>query len=103
MKIAQEIKKLSNWYGDARLYKLSEPHAHYTWDNEEKFYDYVIVSAVVAPISGAETYIFPAAGIDADSPVSFSEMPGSSRGTLDHAKVLSDIGYEIGEIPQPAV
>lgn len=44
-------KKLNGFRGDARVYHLSEP-----LDGAE----YVVVSAVVVPYSGPETYIFPA-------------------------------------------
>ncbi len=88
-KTAIHIKDMVGWQGHASLYKLSEPHAESSWGNDDpKAYDHVIVSA-------AETYIFPAAGPDADEPVSFGEMPGSLRGTMSHAEALANAGYDI--------
>lgn len=95
-KTATHIKDMVGWQGHASLYKLSEPHAEYNWgDGEPKTYDHVIVSAAFAMFSGPETYIFPAAGPDADEPVSFGEMPGSIRGTMSHAEALANAGYDI--------
>ena len=55
--------------------------------------DYVIVSAVMAPYSGPETYIFPA---DEDGrALSMLEMSGSFKGALDHAQALANAGYLI--------
>lgn len=53
---------------------------------------YVVVSAVVAMLSGPETYIFEAneAGIVQD----WGELPGSYRGGLDHVAALMGAGYD---------
>jgi hypothetical protein len=77
------VKKLTGFYGEARLYKVTPP-----LDGHE----HVAVSAVVA-YSGPETYIFPA---DADGKVlSWGELDGSFRGDLDHEAALRLAGYEV--------
>ena len=103
MKTATEIKRLETHKGDARLYRLSEPHKDYpSWDSngeeEGKAHDFVIVSAVVAlqiEGPGPETYIFPAD--ENGEIVSWGEMPGSLKGTLSHAEALENAGYTITE------
>lgn len=71
-KHAEYLKSLEDWAGDARVYKLSEPHGGY---------DYVVVSAVVVdPFqlfkeAGPETYIF---GSDSEGTVArYLELEGS--------------------------
>lgn len=77
-----------------RVYRLSEPLTNY--DGQE--YEHVVVSAVVVPYSGPETYIF---GSDAEGEIlNWTELPGSYRGGLDHAEALRCAGYEIQE-PDP--
>lgn len=95
MKKAYFVRDIAEWRSDAKLYRLSEPMADYKWHDDDpvKEYEYVIVSAVVADYSGAETYIFPA---DAEGNAeSMLELPGSQRGTLSHVKVLNDAGYTV--------
>lgn len=83
MKTAREIRRL-NWRGDARLYRLSEPH---------EGYDYVVVSALTLPDLPGETSIF---GSDATGECdTMEELPGSFEGGLDHAKALARAGYTI--------
>ena len=93
---AQLLKHLIGWNGDARLYRLSEP-VPYGEEGEEGKTDHVIVSAVIAPYSGAETFIFPASG--SDDPrgfvISYGEMDGSYRGGLDHAEAIRNAGWEL--------
>lgn len=82
-KTATFVKKLKGFNGDARLYRMEPPH---------EGAEYVVVSAVIAPFSGPETYIFAA---DADGEVtSWSEMDGSFRGGLSHTEALSGAGYD---------
>ncbi len=84
MKKAKLVKHIDDWISDARLYRLSTP----LQGNK-----YVIVSAVVAFGSGAETYIFPA---DKDgNALNMLELEGSFRGALDHAQALENAGYQI--------
>lgn len=83
MKTATRIKKM-DWRSDAYLYRLSEPYEGTS---------YVIVSAVIVPITGAETYIFPAK--EDGETISMIEMGGSFRGELNHKKALENAGYEV--------
>lgn len=89
MKTATLVQKLNGWQGDARHYKLSEPIKDYDGNQHSN----VIVSAVVAPYTGPETYIFPAT--EAGVPVNHGELDGSFRGGLDHAEALRRAGYEV--------
>ena len=58
-----------------------------------KMTNYVVVSAIVAPYSGPETFIFAA---DADGEViHWGELKGSMRGTLNPEKALAKAGYKI--------
>lgn len=77
-------KKLNGFRGDARVYHLSEP-----LDGAE----YVVVSAVVVPYSGPETYIFPAD--ENGEIVDYGELDGSYRGGLDHELALAQAGYAV--------
>jgi len=82
-KVATFLKQLNGWRSYAALYRCEPPH-----EGEE----YVVVSAVDAPYSGPETYIFPA---NADGTTKdMAEMPGSFRGALDHYTALARAGYE---------
>lgn len=85
MKTATFIERLPRWSGDARKYRLSEPLDGH---------DYVIVSAVYAPFSGPETYIFPAREKGGDA-INYLELAGSFKGGLDHTKALSLAGYQV--------
>jgi hypothetical protein len=96
MKVATEIRKLEGFQGDARLFKLSEPVTYdydYETKQDRKSTNYVVVSAVNAMFSGPETYIFPAD--EQGEIVNWSEMDGSYKGELDHARALRDAGYEV--------
>ena len=90
MKTAKFIKQIPMVFGvDQRLYKLSEPHHQFSYENK-KYSEYVIVSALPSPL---ETYIFLA---DAEGKViDSSECPGSYKGGLDHKKALENAGYEL--------
>ena len=70
--------------GNASLYRLTPPLQKHK---------YVIVSAVVAPYSGAETYIFPAN--KQGEVTDWGELEGSFRGSLDHLTALENAGYDI--------
>lgn len=77
--------------GKMRFYRLDPP----LQDEELGPVEYVLVSAVIAPLSGPETYIFPA---DRDGNiVSWGELEGSYRGGLDHDAALARAGYEVSE------
>lgn len=92
--IATEIKRLTDYTGDARLFKLSPPLKTIEWDDDtEKEYEYVVVSATNAMFSGPETYIFPAN--EEGEVVNWSELDGSYKGGLDHVQALRGAGYEV--------
>jgi len=92
-KTATFIRKIAGcWQGAAALYELSHPMSDHRGKGKYKF---VIVSAVIAyDHGGPETFIFPAKDADATDALSFTELPGSRRGTLDHIEVLNSCGYE---------
>ena len=87
---------LTDFVGDARLYGVTPPMRHETYDHiagetVETFHKYVIVSTADVPFSGQETYIFPA---DAEgNVVVFHEMKGSMKGDHSHVEVLNYVGY----------
>lgn len=84
MATATFVRTLDDWNGNAAVYQLDPPLAGYR---------HVVVSAVDAPFSGAETYIF---GCDGDGEVAdFDELPGSTRGVLSHPTAAGRSGYEL--------
>lgn len=80
---------LESWAGRAALYRLDPPMSDYAGHPHE----YVIVSAVVATVTGPETLIFPA--FESGVAASMSDMDGSYRGSLSHAAALQRAGYSI--------
>jgi hypothetical protein len=74
--------------GDANLYRVDPPMAY-----EDGTTEYVIVSAVIAPYSGPETYIFPAT--ESGEVIDWLELPGSFKGGMDHDEALRGAGYEV--------
>lgn len=97
MNTATKVKQLSEWCGDAALYRLDPPLQDMDDDDKPAQYTYVVVSAVHVPYNGSvETYIFPA---DADGEVrDFTELNGSLNGVLSHEQALRSAGYEIAAI-----
>ena len=97
-KTAKFIKTLDDWRSSAKLFELSEPMEYELLDsNERRKTSFVIVSAVIAMFTGAETYIFPATK-DGEA-INHLEMYGSFRGELDHIQALNNAGYTVeGEI-----
>lgn len=96
-KTATFVKDLSNKFtGRAFLFKISPPMK--SWSEKKfEYWRYVVVSAVVAPFSGPETYIFPA---DKEGNVDcWLELDGSQRGTMSHREVLEDLGYVVKNVP----
>lgn len=94
MKKAYFIKTLVGWRSWAKLYKLDPPFVVEEDPCEDRYpgtFEFVIVSAVIAPFTGAETLVFPAT--DEGKPIDMLEIAGS-RGTLSHSKVLADMGYK---------
>ena len=120
VKTATFIKTISGSRADAdmRLYKLSEPMQKEVGEEGDDGYkyEYVVVSAIPnvggmaaemdailmlmtstpkGVIGGPETYIF---GADVHGTiVSWMDLPGSFKGSMDHAKALRNAGYEIME------
>lgn len=86
------VKRLEgSWKGDARLYSLSAPYSISDWklDGTETITQvrHVVVSGVTAFDTGQpETYVFAS---DPDGKVSsWSELPGSLRGKIDHDEAV---------------
>ncbi|MCP5004233.1 MAG: hypothetical protein GY941_09875 [Planctomycetes bacterium] len=77
------------------MYHLDPPltYTNYATDAElEAHYVYVSTMPNIP-----KTYIFPAPEpntVDLD-PVSWGELPGSMRNTIDHADALNNAGYEV--------
>jgi hypothetical protein len=96
MKTAKLLKdNLSGFTGHAAVYELNPPMEWKDWGTGRRCSaKYVVVSAAVAPFSGAETYIFPAT--KAGMIRNWGELDGSYRGGLSHEKALSGAGYKIG-------
>lgn len=64
-------------------------------EEAEKETNFVVTSAVNAPFSGPETYIFPT---DKDGNIlDWLELHGSFRGYLDHEEAITGAGFEIEE------
>lgn len=94
--IATLIKTMEDFTGHACLYYL-DPPIEYTEYPEDRVLstEYVIVSATIVPMQGAETYIFPC---DSEGKViNWLELDGSCKGTLEHLCALNAAGYEIKE------
>src|SRR5690349_19484746 len=93
------VRRINDWKGDARLYRVEPPLRYDTWGDEDKDQEaatgYVIVSAADVPFSGPETYIFAAS--EAGDVLDWGELDGSFRGGLDHREALSGAGYEISD------
>lgn len=83
------VKDLTDFTGEAKLWKLSEEIAY---DDGEKT-EHVITSATDAMFSGPETYIFLAT--PEGEVISYSELPGSFRGGLNHHEAISGAGWRI--------
>lgn len=92
MKTARFIKKMADFRGDARLYACEPPMPTPNGTNGGAT-AYVIVSAAVVPLSGAETYIF-ACNEDGSS-IDWAELEGSSKGHLSHTEALAGAGYGV--------
>jgi hypothetical protein len=88
--IAEKINiEVNRMRGSAALYRLTPPME----DEDGKSVAYVVVSAVTAPVTGPETFIF--AANDRGDIESWHELPGSFRGDLDHVAALENAGYRV--------
>ena len=104
MATATYISAISDFEGDARLYKLN-PRVRYTRYNHEGVKEthestYVVVSAipgiaikgiVVNPMP--ETYIFPAD--NTGHITSWTELKGSFKGSMNHQQAINNMGYTL--------
>ncbi len=87
---AKFIKKPNHFNGEAKMYELSEKVSYADGYQKKRKTKYVVVSAIIAPFTGAETYIFPC---DKNGvPYNFGELEGSYRGGLDHEEALRGLG-----------
>lgn len=84
MKTAKFIKVLPNFSGTAHLFRMKPPL---------EGHEYVVGSAVVAPYTGPETYLFPSD--ETGKVTDWGELDASQRGTLDIEGVLGAAGYEV--------
>jgi hypothetical protein len=103
MKTAKFIKKVK-LRSDAILCLLSEPLIHdevftHSYDEAITQSEYVIVSKAPqvmidgVPLTDPETAIFSASS---DGVVlSWTELPGTTRGVLDYSEALRNAGYEL--------
>lgn len=95
-KVATFVKDVDGFSSKARLYAVEPPVAYSEWDDGEELQreaGHVIVSATIAPFTGAETYIFPAT--PGGNVLNWGELDGSFRGALDHERALREAGYAI--------
>lgn len=86
------IRELRDGFtGSAKLWRVSPP-LKYGYSEDKQETEYVVSSATVAMFTGPETYIFPA---NAEGEiVSWSELPGSYRGGLDHDVAMSALAED---------
>jgi hypothetical protein len=78
---------LPNFHGTANLYRVLEVTDTFQAG------DHFVASATDVPFSGPEVYLF---RCDPTGKVTdWSELPGSSRGTLNIDEVLGDAGYVV--------
>jgi len=94
MKKAYFIKNLDGWKSRAKLYRLDPPFVVEKRHEKDEYagtFKFVIVSAVVALFTGAETLVFPAT--EDGEPIHMLDIAGF-RGTLSHSEVLAEMGYE---------
>lgn len=85
----QRVSNGSVTFGDAALYRLSEP---YRYDDEKPPCEYMFVSTSCV-LGTWETYAF--AADEAGDCLSWAELPGSEKETLSHVTVLGNMGYAL--------
>lgn len=97
MKTAKFLRDCDGFASSAKLFELSEPVEYdRPWGDDEppaKTAKYVVVSAAIVPLTGPETYIFPAD--EEGKIVSWGELDGSYRGGLVHSTALENAGYTV--------
>ena len=89
---ATKIRDLAGCSGVASLYRISEP-IEYGYDDSASKTEFVVVSAVIAPFSGPETFIFPAT--EDGEAINYLELDGSMRGTLSHEDAIANAGWSL--------
>lgn len=85
-KIATFIKDMTSRTATQKLYRMSPPH---------EGHEHVVSSGVASAFDTGlpETYLF---GAEADGKViSYSELDGSFRGSVDHDEAIRSAGYEV--------
>lgn len=88
------VRNVPGWNGVARLYHVHPPMPFFDGsENDGLTTDFVIVSAVNVPLSGPETYIFPANKFG--EVLTMLEQDGSFRGAMNHERALKNAGYRI--------
>lgn len=89
IKIAKLLRaNLPGFCGNAALYRCTPPLPG--WDDDK--HELVIASGVDNAFAH-ECYLFPGGK---DGKVSdWGELPGSIKGTTDHAQAFADAGYEV--------
>ena len=85
----KRIRAIEGMRGKAVLYELDEEISYRGNNDEDEKTNFVIVSAVVAPHTGPETYIFPSN--EAGAIVDWCEISGSYRGGLCHTKAMEGL------------
>ncbi len=92
---AQFIKRIEKSPEAAQaLYRLNPPIVQTGYNEDGEYvstHEYVVVSSIVAPYSGPETYIF--AADETGKIVEWMELEGSFRGEPDHGRALRNAGY----------
>lgn len=97
VKVTEEKNEAGEWKA---VYRLEPP----VTGNNGQPCEYVLCSAAYAPPfrnvlpAQRETYIFPCSV--AGDVLDWEELPGSQRGTLEHAAALERAGYTIVEAAQ---
>lgn len=89
------------WSGEAIRWRVDPPVKFTKIDDGKTSLcetPYVITSCVYALFSGIETYAFPT---DEDGNVlSWSELPGSKRGTDDHEAVMMRLDHGVYDVKE---
>lgn len=93
-KTATYVRHLSDFNGEAVLYRVSPPLA-YDWEERGRDFEFVVSSAIFAAFDTGrpETFLFPA---DENGEIlDWMELPGSTGGVADPTVPLTRLGYTI--------
>lgn len=92
MKTAYVLKEnLKNFKGTAVLYRL-DPPLEYQDDENTYSFEFVVSSAVVVPITGPETLIFPSN--DKGNVAWWTDITGC-RGVYSPSQAIEEEGYKV--------